>query len=257
MGNDSHLRALTRDEIRVAKAVQESRDVLVITGAGVSAESGLPTFRGEGGWWRNYRAEDLATPAAFNRDPRTVWEWYDYRRGLTAQSRPNAAHRMLAGLERRGKKVFVITQNVDDLHERAGSGSVVHVHGSIWSVICLDEQRTFEDRRVPLPELPPRCPCGGLLRPGVVWFGEQLPRDALEQIEAYYGRTRPDVVLVIGTEAVFGYVQAWATASRRGLLVEINANATVLTPYADVSLQGKAGEILGAIQAWLAKEPGP
>jgi NAD-dependent protein deacetylase/lipoamidase len=251
MSVEPHPRSLTAAEAQVAQALGRAQNILAITGAGISAESGLPTFRGEGGWWRNYRAEDLATPAAFERHPRTVWEWYDYRRGLVAKSQPNAAHRMLTALERHGKSVFIITQNVDDLHERAGSANPVHVHGSIWRVVCLAERRAFEDRRVPLPELPPRCECGGLLRPGVVWFGEQLPAEALATIDAYFDRIDPEVVLVIGTEAVFGYIQSWAAGANRrgGLLVEINPSPTVLTPYANVSLQGRAGEILGSIQS--------
>ncbi len=163
----------------VREWLKQARSVAVLTGAGVSAESGVPTFRGNNGLWRQYRAEDLATPGAFARDPKLVWEWYDWRRGLIAQAQPNAGHRALVELEKRVPSFTLITQNVDGLHELAGSRNVLEVHGSIWKVRCTSCERERMDRRTPLPEIPPKCECGALLRPGVVWFGEGAARARL------------------------------------------------------------------------------
>src|SRR5579871_5443786 len=154
---------------RVVEALRNARRVLVHTGAGISAESGIPTFRGKDGWWKLRNPQELATLEAFTSDPRFVWEWYEHRRATIAQAEPNPAHRMLAWLEKQGKHIFIVTQNVDDLHERGGSRRIVHVHGSIWRVKCMRDGQTFDDKRVPLPELPPKCECGALLRPAVVW----------------------------------------------------------------------------------------
>ncbi|HXH48302.1 MAG TPA: NAD-dependent protein deacylase [Terriglobia bacterium] len=252
-------RAVTPELGTVVQKLRDARNVLVLSGAGVSAESNIPTFRGEDGWWRSLNPAELATFAAFKRDPRLVWEWYDYRRGLIANASPNAGHRALAGLETPAREVFTVTQNVDDLHERAGSHQVVHIHGSIWEVICLKDGKTYEDRRVPLPGLPPTCACGGLLRPGVVWFGEALPATACAQVEDYFHKSWIDVALVIGTEATFSYIGDWALRAKRSgaLLVEINPSPTVLTQYVDVKLEGKAGEILQEVKKGLSLNPGP
>ena len=226
----------------------KARRILVITGAGISAESGLPTFRGAGGWYRERRAEELASMAGFQRDPALVWEWYDLRRRLVAEAEPNAAHRIVASWQDRAD-VTLVTQNVDDLHERAGSRSLIHVHGSIWDVSCMGSCGRWEDRRVPLPELPPTCTqCQSLLRPGVVWFGELLPAPALQRV-AQALREPFDLAFVIGTEAVFGYIQEWAVqAQRRGaLVVEVNPATTVLSPLADVRLEGAAATMLSTL----------
>src|SRR5260370_1133383 len=159
----------------VREWLRQANSVAVLTGAGVSAESGVPTFRGVNGLWKQYRAEDLATPEAFDRDPRLVWEWYDWRRCLIANAKPNAGHYALAELERQVPSFTLITQNVDDLHDTAGSRNILKVHGSIWIVRCTSCGKERVDRTAPLPDLPPRCECGSLLRPGVVWFGEPLP----------------------------------------------------------------------------------
>ena len=144
----------------VREWLKQARSVAVLTGAGVSAESGVPTFRGSNGLWKQYRAEDLATPGAFARDPKLVWEWYDWRRGLIAPAQPNAGHRALVELERRVPSFTLITQNVDGLHELAGSGNVLEVHGSIWNVRCMSCAHQQVDRRTPLPQIPPKCECG-------------------------------------------------------------------------------------------------
>lgn len=254
MPNAAQSRAITPELATVVQKLRDARNVLVLTGAGVSAESNVPTFRGEGGWWRSLNPAELATFSAFRRDPRLVWEWYDYRRGLIAGASPNPAHHVLAGLEGPARDVFIITQNVDDLHERAGSHRVVHIHGSIWRVTCLADGNTYEDRRVPLPGLPPTCACGALLRPGVVWIGESLPTAPCAQVDDYFHQSWIDVALVIGTEATFSYIGDWALRAKRSgaLLVEINPNPTVLTQYVDVKLQGKAGEVLEEIRKRLS-----
>jgi NAD-dependent deacetylase len=221
-----------------------ARRVAVLTGAGVSAESGVPTFRGADGLWRQYRPEDLATPEAFRRDPALVWEWYDWRRQLVAKCRPNAAHRAIALLEGRSPEFLLITQNVDGLHRLAGSVRVVELHGNLWRVRCTTEGNTTENLDVPLRGIPPRCECGGLLRPDVVWFGEALPAEVLHQ--AFDAAERCDMFLVVGTSAV---VQPAASlpmiARRRGAyVVEVNLEPTPVTSFAHESHHGKAGDIL-------------
>jgi len=229
---------------RARQWLREASSVAALTGAGISAESGIPTFRGAGGLWREFRAEDLATPEAFARDPRLVWEWYDWRRGLIARAEPNAGHRALVELARRIEHFTLITQNVDGLHDRAGSRNVLKVHGDIWTVRCTACGRETRDDRVPLPELPPRCECGGLLRPGVVWFGEPLPEDVWREAEA--ATRQAGVFLVIGTAAVVypaaGLVPLAKAAGAK--VIEINLDETPYSAQVDCSLRGRAGELL-------------
>jgi NAD-dependent deacetylase len=230
---------------RVADRLRTARRVLALTGAGISAESGIPTFRGRDGWWRKQDPTRLATQAAFDRDPAFVWEWYQYRRGLVAEATPNPGHRALAALDAPAREVLVATQNVDDLHERAGSRHIAHIHGSIWKVRCERCYAERADTTHPFPDLPPLCPCGGTLRPAVVWFGEMLPTEPLERID-HFIQHGTDVVLAIGTEATFGYIQGFALAAQRAgaLLVEINPGRTVLSAAADVRIEGPAGQVL-------------
>lgn len=207
----------------------------------MSAESGIPTFRGSGGLWKQFRAEDLATPEAFAHDPQLMWEWYDWRRGLIAAAKPNQGHIALAELERRTPNFTLITQNVDDLHERAGSKNILHVHGSIWTVRCMECGREWLDLRSPLPSLPPRCECGGLLRPGVVWFGESLPQDVWRQAER--AARKAEIFLVVGTSAVV-YPAAGLIHYAQGAgaaVIEVNIEATGAI---DTFLAGPAGELL-------------
>jgi len=223
--------------------------VAVLTGAGVSAESGVPTFRGAGGLWKQHRAESLATPEAFARDPKLVWEWYDWRRGTLAKVQPNPGHYALVELEKRAPGFTLITQNVDGLHELAGTRNVLRVHGSIWSVRCLACGVEREDRRTPLPEIPPRCECGGMLRPGVVWFGEALPSAVWRKAEA--AARAADLFLVIGTSAIVypaaGLAQIAKASGAR--VVEINVAATALSEEIDESLRGPSGELLPLLLA--------
>jgi NAD-dependent deacetylase len=221
-----------------------AQSVAALTGAGISAESGLPTFRGPGGLWRNHRPEELATPQAFARDPQMVWEWYDWRRSVHAGAEPNAGHRALAALERTKREFLLITQNVDSLHERAGSRAVVHLHGSLWRVRCLACGREEPNEQVPLNPLPPRCACGGMQRPAVVWFGEALPEGELQA--ALAAARHAEVFLVVGTSSL---VYPAAALPRVALasgarIIEVNPEATELSGSAHASLRGLAGEIL-------------
>jgi NAD-dependent deacetylase len=229
--------------------LQSASSVVVLTGAGISAESGVPTFRGPGGLWRERRPEELATPEAFDRDPRLVWEWYEWRRSVLAKAEPNAGHRALVRLENRAARFTLVTQNVDGLHDRAGSRNVVKLHGDIWTVACLGCGRESRDERIPLPELPPRCECGGMLRPGVVWFGEPLPQEAWERAER--ATEEAEVFLVVGTSAVV-YPAAGLVplAKARGArVIECNMEETPFSSSLDRSLRGRAGEILPALIA--------
>lgn len=215
--------------------------VVVLTGAGISAESGIPTFRGEDGLWNKYNPMELATPEAFRRDPKLVWEWYDWRRQLIAKAQPNEGHRIIASMEREVKDFWLITQNVDGLHQKAGSKKVVELHGNIWKVRCLECGIEYFEYTTPLPEIPPRCKeCGGMLRPAVVWFGESLPADALTK--AYEVSRRADLFIVVGTSAqVYPAAELPLIAKREGArLVEVNPEETPLTPYADISIREKA-----------------
>jgi NAD-dependent deacetylase len=219
-------------EIRTARP----RKVVAFTGAGVSADSGIPVFRGPSGLWRSFRAEDLATPEAFARDPGLVWEWYEWRRGLVRDAEPNAAHEAIARLP----DVVVVTQNVDGLHERAGSKNVIELHGNIFRVRCTRESTTSV-RRDAFVEIPPRCECGALLRPDVVWFGEMLPEEALARASAAI--IGCDLLLVIGTSGVV-YPAAGLISLQRGFSVEVNPEPSGLCAYA---IAGRAAVIAPAI----------
>lgn len=223
--------------------VRATRAIAVLTGAGVSAESGVPTFRGEGGMWREHRPEDLATPEAFARDPRLVWEWYDWRRSIVANARPNRAHLALAKLEQRTPRFALVTQNVDGLHQAAGSRNVIPLHGDLWTLRCVDCGAEHEDRTVPLPELPPRCRCGGLERPGIVWFGESLAETALAA--AYGAVQEAELLLVVGTSGVVWPAAGLAEVALREQkpVIVVDPDPTAWEGRA-LLLRGSAGEVL-------------
>jgi NAD-dependent deacetylase len=228
----------------VRSLLAPARSIVVLTGAGISAESGVPTFRGPGGLWREVRAEDLATPEAFANDPRLVWEWYDWRRQTIAPAKPNLGHYALVTLEKRAPDLTLITQNVDGLHPSAGSRNLLEVHGNLWRTRCLSCGDVRENRETPLARIPPRCPCGGLLRPDVVWFGEPLPADLLQRaIRAVEGC---DLMLVVGTSGLVQPAASMAdTALARGTpVVEINLDPTPLSDRATFALRGRAGDLL-------------
>lgn len=217
--------------------------VTVLTGAGISAESGVPTFRGSGGLWKQFHPQDLATPAAFARNPELVWEWYAWRRNVLATVSPNAGHRALAEFEQRTAKFTLVTQNVDGLHQQAGSRSVLEVHGSIWKLRCTRCSSEWLDHSVPLKKLP-HCACGALARPGVVWFGESLPTHIWAAAES--ATTSCDVFLVVGTSALVypaaGLVSLARSAGAK--TIEVNTEITAVSASVDCSLNGPAGEIL-------------
>jgi NAD-dependent deacetylase len=232
--------------------IRAARRLTILTGAGVSAASGVPTFRGPGGLWRQYRAADLATPQAFARDPRLVWEWYAWRRETIAACRPNRAHEVIAAWTRRNPHCHLVTQNVDDLHVRAGSEHLVRLHGSIWELSCWTRcaasTRTWRDERVPLPETLPTCPgCGRLARPAVVWFGESLdPRDVV----AAQQLTDCDLYLTVGTSGVVYPAAGFLHEARRhgAFTAEINLEETPASSTVDVAIRAPAEEALDAIE---------
>jgi NAD-dependent deacetylase len=233
---------------QLASRLRSAKRITILTGAGVSAASGVPTFRGDDGLWNDKRAEELATPDGFAADPKLVWEWYDWRRQLIAKAEPNAAHLALARWTRERTGVTLITQNVDRLHERAGSTNVVRMHGSIWMLRCwapCDEgAASWVDERVPLSPLPPHCPhCGGLARPGVVWFGEQLDSAVLEACDA---ACDCDVFLSIGTSSLVYPAAGLLYQSRRrgAYTVEINPDVTEASRFVHLAIAGKAEDVL-------------
>jgi len=262
-----HARSRSSDGIEPARSLLAgARAIVVLTGAGVSAESGVPTFRGRGGMWKSRRPEELATPEAFATDPCTVWEWYAWRRSLIARCDPNAAHRALARLAlTRPDEVTLITQNVDGLHHRAawsearrgGYGAPprtafpLEVHGALHRDRCSacglrrDGARSVDSTSV---DTLPHCPaCAALLRPDVVWFGEPLDPDVLGR--AFGAAGKADVCLVIGTSAVVHPVASVpeATLAAGGVIVEVNPDETPLSPVAAVSVRGPAGDVVPAI----------
>ncbi len=228
-----------------------------MTGAGVSAESGIPTFRGEDGYWRNLDPAKLATPGAFAKDPGLVWEWYRERRQRIRNAQPNPAHKAIAKLAQYAQEFLLVTQNVDDLHARAGSSKekMVQIHGDIFVTRCsrcdfsrhdYEHEHEHESEDIDLP----RCPrCEGLMRPGVVWFGEQLPWDELRRVENYLEDGPCDFVIVAGTTATFGYIIDWALRASRdvGALIEVNPDETPLSQFATQRVRESAAVALPRI----------
>jgi NAD-dependent deacetylase len=263
-----------------------NKRVFVLTGAGVSAESGIPTFRGSDGYWRNLDPAKLATPEAFARDPKLVWEWYRERRERIRKAKPNAAHQAIAKLARHADEFLLVTQNVDDLHARAGSPAdkMVQIHGDIFVTKCsrcdfsergsggssepleswATKSRSGRLRSIASPSENcldvPHCPnCKALMRPGVVWFGEQLPWKELQRVETYLDRRGCDVVIVAGTTATFGYIVDWALRAKRdgGELIEVNPEETPLSQFATQLVREPAAIALPALVDQLIRASRP
>jgi NAD-dependent deacetylase len=233
--------------------VRRAQRVAVLTGAGVSAESGVPTFRdAQSGLWSRFKPEDLATPEAFRRNPKLVWEWYAMRRAKVGEVHPNPGHEALVEIERRVPQFLLATQNVDGLHQRAGSRQVVELHGNITRTKCFEEGVVVEE----WPEtdqVPPPCPtCGGWLRPDVVWFNEMLPANELARAEV--ASRECEIFFSVGTSSLVYPAASLPLAARSSgaLVVEVNVDATPLTKRADYFLRGPAGKILPALvrAAW-------
>ena len=228
----------------LVEALRDARRVVALTGSGISAESGVPTFRdAQTGLWASYDPQELATPEAFARDPELVWKWYAWRRGLVEGARPNAGHMALADLEHRAPVFSLVTQNVDGLHQEAGSSNVVELHGNIRRSRCSAENVTVEPDET--DHVPPLCPnCGSPLRPDVVLFGEALPAEALGA--ASEAARSCDVFLSVGTS---GLVYPAASLPYEALdggaaVIEVNPDPTPLSAHADLAVRGRAGEVL-------------
>ena len=222
-----------------------AQSLTILTGAGISADSGIPTFRGVDGLWRNFRAEELATPEAFERDPRLVWEWYNWRRELIAAKRPNPAHEAVVELERRYRPRFwLITQNVDGLHRAAGSEQLSEIHGNIWKVRCTVCGDIEDNHDTPITILPSCSRCHGLLRPHIVWFGESLFSSDLDRCADALRSC--DVLLVIGTSGVVYPAAGFAAVAKNAgaFVAEINPDATPQSETVDLLLRGRAKELM-------------
>lgn len=231
--------------------LREARSVAVLTGAGVSAESGVPTFRdAQSGLWAKFDPLELATPDAFHRNPRLVWDWYAWRRTLIGSAQPNAGHYALASWERRAARFLLITQNVDGLHQAAGNANTVELHGNLRRVKCSRDGTIASEWDDANPDEPPRCrDCGAYLRPDVVWFQEDLPRIALARAE--YAARHCDAMLVVGTSAEVHPAAALPLHARAhgASVIEVNPNVTALSEHAAFVLRGPSGIVLPALVA--------
>lgn len=225
-----------------ARLLASASRVVALTGAGISAESGVPTFRGEEGLWRNFRPEDLATPEAFARDPRLVWEWYAWRQGVVEGCEPNPAHQALVRLEQEWPGFTLITQNVDGLHARAGSIRILELHGNLFRARCVREADVRDFRAE--GELPPRCSCGGLLRPQIVWFGESLDERTIEL--AVQAVEECELLLLVGTSALVTPAALLPVIARRSgaEVIEVNPHPTGASDLAAVALRLPAAQAL-------------
>jgi NAD-dependent deacetylase len=239
---------MEKDLNALKEVISKSGRIAALTGAGISAESGVPTFRGEGGIWRHYQVTDVATPQAFSRDPELVWEFYNWRRSLISDITFNPGHKALAALERHVKDFILITQNVDGLHRKAGSKNLIELHGNLWEVRCTRCHRLTEDRSPNMGGLPTCEECGGLLRPNVVWFGETLDPDILHR--AIEAARSCELMLVIGTSGVVQPAASLAFEAKSGgaVVAEINIERTPQSGMMDFVLTGESGKILPMLE---------
>lgn len=236
-----------KNEIEKAvKLLQQVETLAVLTGAGVSAESGIPTFREDEGLWKNFRAEELTTPEAFRKDPAFVWEWYGFRQKKVLECKPNPAHYTLAKMEKHYKKFTLITQNVDNLHRKAGSSHLLELHGNILKARCTSCSMVLDFVLADDPL--PQCPqCVSLLRPHIVWFGESLDLNTID--EAFQRAAACDLFITAGTSALVHPAASLPleAAGHGAALLEINPETTPITPFMTISIRGKAGEVLPLI----------
>ena len=233
-----------KDYSIIQSRLSKASSICVLTGSGISADSGVPTFRGEDGLWRNFRAEDLATPEAFSKDPKLVWEWYNWRREIISTKKPNEAHYALAELEKQHPLVTLITQNVDGLHAKAGSRNLIEIHGNIWKVKCTACEDISENYDVPINILPYCGSCGGLLRPHIVWFGESLdPMDIKHSMDAL---RFCEIMLVIGTSGIVQPAASFVSMAKSSgaYVIEINIEETPNSYLVDKTLIGRASEVV-------------
>jgi NAD-dependent deacetylase len=227
-------------------SLKDAESIVFFTGAGISAESGIPTFRGKEGLWNKFRPEELASFDAFIKNPELVWEWYNYRRKIVHEAKPNAAHLTIAEMQNHFKDVTVVTQNVDNLHRRAGSKKIFELHGNIEKNFCINCKKNH-DEDLDFSHGVPKCDCGGLIRPDVVWFGEYLPEDQF--LGGEKAAIESDIFFVVGTSVVV-YPAAgliYTAKASDAIIVEVNLEETDLSSSANFSYFGKAGEILPRI----------
>lgn len=231
--------------IEAREIIDKASSITVLTGAGISAESGVPTFRGEQGFWRQQRPEDIATPQAFWRDPKFVWEWYDLRRQTTKEARPNSGHYAILDLENQKPNFNLITQNIDGLHQLAGSRNIIELHGNIWQIRCTKCGNVEENYDVPIREIPPNCKkCRALGRPNVVWFGEMIPMAAIDKTLVAIEQCQ--IMLIVGTSGVVEPAASMGLLAKQTgkTVIEVNLEPTVNSHLYDMDINGKSGEIL-------------
>jgi NAD-dependent deacetylase len=241
---------------KLLMALAHAHSVAVLTGAGISAESGVPTFRDPGGLWARFKPEELANFDAFMKNPDLVWEWYSHRREVISSVQPNPGHFALVEMEAMFNEFTLITQNVDNLHARAGSANIIELHGNIERSFCVDCKRWYSDIEAPPSVTGPRCDCGGLIRPDVVWFGEMLPQEAIRK--ATEAAEKADIFFSIGTSGeVYPAAQLPSIARRNGAyVVEINPGPTAISFQMTECLNGPSGVILPQIMELIRAQRG-
>lgn len=235
----------THELTTAVQRLRMAQSVAVITGAGVSAESGIPTFRGMGGVWNQFKVEDLATPEAFARNPKLVWEWYTWRRNEYANAQPNPAHYTIAAMEQHYPEFLLITQNVDTLHSQAGSRKMLEIHGNIRQARCTQCALIFENPYTQIPETLVLCPqCGALARPHIVWFGEMYDPELMAQAIAFLNHT--DVVIVVGTSGMVStpVYLALHAIQHGAYAIDVNPDVSEVSAHVQLHLREKAGSAL-------------
>ncbi len=235
----------------ISDQIKDYKKIVFVTGAGISQESGIPTFRGNGGLWRNYDAMRLATIGAFNEDPKLVWEWYNDRRKNIFQAKANLGHKAIAELEKYAE-VVVLTQNIDGLHQQAGSSEVLELHGSMVKIKCT--VCDFRDEvATEFSETPPLCKCGNILRPDVVWFGEALPQDVWKKAIVYAGRC--DLMVVAGTSLIVSPANTLPTCAKKNnaVMIEVNPSSTTMSSQMDLVIRNTSATALPEFTAMFRK----